>query len=85
MYYSGKCIMKKYIKIILIKKSFKRDLLPQKKNELKDVCKIKLLMRLAKLAWLSPHGLTSKPLVCKEKKNTKFKIKFVFITKAIDG
>lgn len=67
MYYSGKCIMKKYIKIILIKKSFKRDLLPQK-NEVKDVCKIKLLMRLAKLAWLSPHGLTSKPLVCKEKK-----------------
>jgi hypothetical protein len=49
MYYSGKCIMKKYIKIILIKKSFKRDLLPQK-NEVKDVCKIKLLMRLAKLA-----------------------------------
>lgn len=48
MYYSGKCIMKKYIKIILIKKSFKRDLLPQK-NEVKDVCKIKLLMRLANM------------------------------------
>jgi len=76
--------MKKYVKIILIKKSFK-EIFSHKKNEVKDVRKIKLLMRLAKLAWLSPHGLTSKPLVCKEKKNTKFKIKFIFITKAIEG
>jgi hypothetical protein len=49
MYYSGKCIMKKYVKIILIKKSFK-EIFSHKKNEVKDVRKIKLLMRLAKLA-----------------------------------